>query len=100
MHSILFVVAAPTDPNPHSPSQQNWLGFSGYISNKLQMLAGVERLGKNVWLVNMRIDPLPLGLLVAGAHDHGIAFRLLPFADEPQWLPAATGPTSTLARNG
>jgi hypothetical protein len=99
MHSMFFVAAAPIGGARYASIPQDWQAFVGYVANKLQQLSGVERLGENVWLVNMRIDPLPLGLLVAGAHEHGIAFRLLPFADEPQWLPVDSGPTSTPARN-
>jgi hypothetical protein len=100
MHSMLFVAAAPDHGPRYSQIPQNWQAFIGYVSNKLPQLSGAERLSENVWLVNLRIDPVPLGLLVAGAHEHGIAFRLLPFADEPQWLPAASGPTSTPGRSG
>lgn len=82
------------------PNTANWQALMGYVSNKLPQLSDAERLSENVWLVNLRIDPVPLGLLVAGAHEHGIAFRLLPFADEPQWLPAASGPTPTPGRSG
>jgi hypothetical protein len=58
-------------------------------------MQGVERLSENVWLVNLRIDPLPLILLCNAAHRLGIAFRLLPFDDAPQWLPG--GNTTNLA---
>ncbi len=99
MHSMLFVATAPISGGRYSPIPQNWQAFIGYVSNKLQPLAGVERLSENVWLVNMRIDPLPLGLLVAGAHEHGIECRLLSLDDEPQWLPAAPGSTSIQAHS-
>jgi hypothetical protein len=96
MHSMLFVGTMPTDQMVHSPAWQAWRAFSAYAANRLQQFADVERLAENVWMVNMRADPLPLALLVTGAHDHSIGYRLLPFADEPQWLPAASGSTSTL----
>jgi hypothetical protein len=100
MHSMLFVATAPASGPRYSQIPQKWQEFLGYVSNTLPQFSGVQRIGENVWLVNMRIDPVPLGLLVVGAHQHGIAFRLLPFVDEPQWLPAASDPTSTPGRSG
>jgi hypothetical protein len=90
MHSMLFVADVPSGPK-YSQLPQNWQAFTDYVGVKLKQLSGVERLGDKVWLVNMRINPVPLGLLVAGAHERDISFRLLPFADEPQWLRAASG---------
>jgi hypothetical protein len=95
MHSMLFVVAVPTDNTTMSQSWQMYRGFIGYATNNLEPFSGVERLAENVWLVNMRIDPLPLALLGSAAHQHGIGFRLLPFAEAPQWLPDATNTQSS-----
>ena len=82
---MLFVSNVPSGPRL-SPLPQSWQEFTRFIQNELQQFSGVEQLGDKVWLVNMSIDPVPLGLLVAGAHKHGVPFRLLPFGDEPQWL--------------
>ena len=90
MHSMLFVAGPPTDQIAGSQSWQAWREFTGYVTNNVERLLGVEPLGVNVWLLNMRIDPLPLCLLGSAAHQHGIAFRLLPYADEPEWLPGKT----------
>jgi hypothetical protein len=87
MHSMLFVATTLTFERTTDPEFEKWRGFLGYAKNSIDHLAGVERLGENVWLMNMRIDPLPLILLGSAAHEHDIAFRLLPFDDAPQWLP-------------
>lgn len=89
MHSMLFVADVASGAK-YSPLPQNLRAFTEYVSNELQQLSGgVEQLDDKVWLVNMRINRVPLGILVAGAHKNGVAFRLLPFADEPRWLSAA-----------
>jgi hypothetical protein len=89
MH-MLFVATVPLSRTTADQTFQSWQGFAGYASNTIQPMSGVERLGENVWLLNMSIDPLPLCLLGSAARQHGIAFRLLPFPDEPQWIPAKT----------
>jgi hypothetical protein len=95
---MLFVATIPTDSSVQSQSWQNYRAFSADASNKLKQFSGAEPLAENVWLVNMRIDPLPLALLETGAHDLGIAYRLLPFDDAPQWLPAASSGQATLGQ--
>jgi hypothetical protein len=98
MHSILFAATVPDRNLPHA-EHDKWRGFSDYASNKLELYTNVERLAENVWLVNLLVDPAPLGFLVAGAEEHQVAYRLLPFDVEPQWLPAAMGPKTIPAHN-
>jgi len=93
MHSMLFVASVLT---PSTAGDDPWKAnqqLRDHVTNTARQYRGVERLADNVCLVNMRIDPLPLALLCNAAHQLGIAFRLLPFAEEPQWLPTSAGPT-------
>lgn len=90
MHSMLFVATIPDFSLTSDRGFQNWEDFSAHATRTVGQSASVEQLARNVWLLNMRTDPLPLVLLGSAAHQRGIAFRLLPFADEPQWLPGKT----------
>jgi len=88
MHSMLIQVSMPTDTSIQSTAWNNYRSLASQAVTFSSQSKNVEVLVENVWLVNMRIDPLPRIFLCNTAHRLGIAFRLLPFADEPQWLPA------------
>jgi hypothetical protein len=95
MHSVIFHAIAPDDQ-----AAPNWRSFIGDVDGKLKPYTNFERLAENVWLVNLRVQPAPLGFLVARAHAFHIEYRLLAFDDAPQWLPDVPDPTSTLDRSG
>jgi hypothetical protein len=96
MHSVLFAATIPEDPQ-HA---NRWEGFVGYANNKLPPYKNVERLAENVWLVNIQISPAPLGFLVAGAEENRVAYKILSFDAEPQWLPVSSGPMPIPAHSG
>jgi hypothetical protein len=58
---------------------------------------GVARLAENVWLLNLKQSTEPFGQLVHLAQREGIAFGLLAFEREPEWLPADFDPNTILA---
>src|ERR1700681_4471709 len=82
MHSALFVAGIP-DINHY----QGWTGFLGAIMPKFRSKENAKRLSENVWLVNFHKSPSALSWLVTSAERHGIPFGILPFDEEPQWLP-------------
>lgn len=88
MHSALFVAAEPTTPS------QDWYDFLGDVDKTLHTTQHVERLAKNVWLVNFQNAPYALGYLISYAERRSIFYRILPLADEPQWVPGV-GPHRT-----
>ena len=92
MHSILFVAK----PDRGSPF---WQPFLENVSPKLERLTGIERLAENVWLLDLTVSMEALGLLIYQAHALGIQYRVLPFAEAPRWLPAATYPNTIPARS-
>jgi hypothetical protein len=85
MHSALFVAK-------EAMRSQEWHGFLFDIEKTTQTTQHVERLAKNVWLVNFQTSPSALGFLISFAETHGISCRILPFAEAPQWIPAADSP--------
>jgi hypothetical protein len=88
MHSALFVAAEPTTPS------QDWYDFLGDADKTVYTTQHVERLAKNVWLVNFQNAPYALGYLISFAERRSISYRILPLADEPQWVPGV-GPHRT-----
>jgi hypothetical protein len=81
MHSAVFVAVEP------ELKPQEWFQFIEH-TNKNQLLAQfAERLAQNVWLVAFHRSPSALAFLISSADARTIAFRILPLADEPQWLP-------------
>ena len=90
MHSAIFVAVEPTTQS------QEWFGFLGDADKTVHTTQHVERLGKNVWLVNFQNAPYALGYLISYAERHAISYRILPLADEPQWIPAGPNPGHSL----
>jgi hypothetical protein len=92
MHSALFVVKIPAE-------RDDWGGFLGSVATKLRQAKGVVRLAENVWLLNLQESAAPLGWLVSLCESGKFAYGILPLQDEPEWLPAATDPSTTLAHS-
>jgi hypothetical protein len=90
MHSAIFVAVEPTTQS------QEWFGFLDDADKTVHTTQHVERLGKNVWLVNFQNAPYALGYLISYAERHAISYRILPLADEPQWIPAGPNPGHSL----
>jgi hypothetical protein len=93
MHSVLFVAKIPTQIS-------DWQGFLGTIAEKQRRAKGVLRLAENVWLLDLQESVAPLAWLVSLCETGEFAYGILPFQDAPQWLPAATDPSTTLAHSG
>lgn len=83
MHSVMFVATIG--------DQERWDSFliNVQIAARAQ---GVEKLAENAWLLNLQKDTTPLGLLIYAAVGRDVAYRILAFDDEPQWLPADSSP--------
>lgn len=92
MHSALFVATIP-------PETGDWCQFLDDARTKLERSRGAVRLAENVWLLNFQASPAALGWLIALAEQKAIAYGVLPFEREPQWLPAGFDPETISARN-
>jgi len=77
----------------------NWDAFLADIFSKLRTAKGVERLAENVWLAEFASEPTSLAWLVVSAEKSHIAYRILQFADAPQWLLAGYHPTTKAVHN-
>ena len=90
MHSALIVVELPDN-------KKEWRAFMDDIdrpeAGPLHKSRGVERLSKNVWLVNFRENTEPLARLISAATQHLFPYRILQFDAEPEWLRG--GPAQT-----
>lgn len=89
--SALFVVTMPPDRNEWARLRQELYSLLNAPND------AAERLGENVWMLHLAVSLTPLGQLIAGCERIGVAYRLLPFRDEPQWLPADQPQTPNLA---
>lgn len=96
MHSIMFVASMGADDFDDRQKWSNFLAFAG----RLRQFENVYRLAENVWLVDMRLSPTPLGYLVTHANENQVSYGLLPFERAPEWLPAGFDPNSIGVRNG
>jgi len=86
MHSAIFVATEPTSPSQH------WHELLTEVDKTVDTTQHVERSAKNVWLVNFQNAPYALGYLISYAERRSISYRILPLADEPQWIPVGTSP--------
>jgi hypothetical protein len=89
VHSALIVVEVPDN-------KKKWRAFIDDIDRPeapLHKTSGVERLSKNIWLVNFRENPEPLARLISAAAQHLFPYRILQFDAEPEWV---LGPHQTL----
>jgi hypothetical protein len=77
MHSALIAVEIQ--------SEQAFLVFMA-AANKAKEMKGVSRLADNVWQVNFQLAPAALAALVLAADRQGLAYKILPFDAEPQWI--------------
>lgn len=93
MHSALFVAQVPVRERADRDT------FLSYIIPKLKNPKDAQRLGENVWLVNFRLSPSALSWLVSSAERAGIVYGILPFADEPLWLPDGFDPNTIRVQN-
>jgi hypothetical protein len=81
LQNALFVVTLPEDRNQWSRIRQDIYGrLQGHTDAR-------DLLGENVWLLHLSVSLSPLGQLITACEHVGVAYRLLPFQDEPQWLP-------------
>jgi hypothetical protein len=85
MHSALFVAVEII-------RSQEWHAFLSEVDKNVEATRHVERLSKNVWLVNFQKSPSALGFLIYFAETHAIGYRILPLVEEPQWIPAVDSP--------
>lgn len=71
---------------------RDWTAFLADVGKTIQTTEYVDRLALNVWLVNFQKAPSALGFLISSAETNAIGYRILPFADAPQWIPVADSP--------
>jgi len=88
MHSAIFVATIPRD-------KPTWDLFVVNAQRGTKPGPGVQRLGENVWLLNVQASARALGYLVHYAEEQKISYGILPFHDAPKWLPASFDPTPT-----
>jgi hypothetical protein len=90
LQNALFVAAVP---NKDDPTDDVWRNFLRAVDNKLTTNdEAFDRFSENVWLLYLHQSMAPLGWLIVQAETHGIAYRLLPFDGEPQWLQGGSDP--------
>jgi hypothetical protein len=94
MHSAIFAAVQPTNPS------QPWFEFVEGTNKNPKINQNAERLAPGVFLVNFRKSPAALGLLICAAETSAIAYRILPLAEAPQWLPVGFDPKTIQAQNG
>lgn len=92
MHSVIFVARVVRE-------RSDWTEFLAEVAKKTEKNSHVLRLAENVWLVSFHQSPAGLAWLTTLCEQRGIAYGILPLADEPQWLPAGLDPKTTLARS-
>lgn len=80
LHSALFVATIPDD-------RSRWSNVINNLDRQAhQPSAAIERLADNVWLLRFP-EALPaLADLISRSTQFGVAYRILPFGAEPQWL--------------
>ncbi len=93
MHSALFVATIP------KPAINDWRSFLMGIKSFLVPSENVLRLAENVWLINVSASPSPLGFLISLAVQNSIDYGIIPFQQQPEWLPAELGRGTTLAQS-
>jgi hypothetical protein len=86
MHSVLFVASIDQE------NRDDWHTFSGMINMKLPQTKGIMRLAENVWLLDLTVSIDGFGLLVHQAKVGKIRYGILPFDEEPRWLPDGYNP--------
>ena len=87
MHSVLFVVTIVRQ-------NADWTPFLQNVDQKLRPHKGFARLAENVWLLDLTVSAAAFGMLVYQAEMFQIPYGLLPFDEEPRWLPVSYSPTT------
>lgn len=94
MPSVVISIEMPPDTYDTSVPQA-WHNFIADVDNlrrekpqHLDKQKGVLRLGENVWRVSVHENPSAFARLIFQADQYRLAYKILPLADEPQWLPA------------
>jgi len=98
MHSALFVAIVPDEKwVTNSPaSRPLWYAFTDIVDACIVKYNSVQRLSDSVWLVDISKAIPFLACLISTAEYQKIAYKILPLADEPQWLPVGSDPDTTL----
>ena len=91
MHSALFVAC-------YAIAEETWRNFLTKAKVGIRKFPNVSRLSENVWLVNLQENPASLAYLVSAADAVGVSYGILPFQDEPEWLPSGLIPTPFRAK--
>jgi hypothetical protein len=91
MHSALFVTT-------NRGETKDWVGFTDVIDAKVKPGEGIMRLAENVWLVSVRDQVSAFASLVSVSERFGVAYAILPFEHEPEWLPGGFDPTTIWGR--
>ena len=80
MHSVILVVELPNDDRP-------WESFLARAKLGGELSTSVQRLGQNVWQLNIQAELAPLSRILGAADGLGLTYKMLVFDAEPQWLP-------------
>jgi hypothetical protein len=73
---------------------ENWYGvdqterqkFAATVS-KIEGGPAVQKLDENLWQIDFRESPAPLGLFIAACEKHHLGYRVLACEQPPQWSP-------------
>ncbi len=87
MHSAIVAVELPGD-------KRQWSAFQAAIQT-IEGNQAVSLLGENVWQIDFQKAPLAFALLVKGAEDLRLPYRILSFDAEPRWLRVVPNPKPT-----
>jgi hypothetical protein len=81
MHSAIVLIE-----NWYSVDQNERLKFAATIA-PIAGGPGVCKLDENLWQIDFRKSPTPLGLLIAACERHHLAYRVLACEKIPEWSP-------------
>jgi hypothetical protein len=98
MHSAIFAVEIPNTGAWQNVKALWGLPLRSDQPSALDDKENVRRLAENVWQVNFQTNPAALATLIYGAEKFGLAYKILPLADAPQWLPGGLGSSTILDR--
>jgi hypothetical protein len=76
-----------------------WNGFLAGAEPYLRDGKGTLRLSENVWLIDLNEGLGAFAGLVVAAREFGVGHAILPFDEEPQWLPGGSDPSTIQGRN-
>jgi hypothetical protein len=92
--SALFTASIPDNGS-------TWENFLGTLYQAIQKHEEqFSRISENVWILDLKSSMAPLGFLIAACERYAIPYGIVPFDDEPQWLPGGFDPKTIRGSSG